>query len=132
MKTKKFFASLGVMAGYGHSNAAVTDTNAVVIAGKAWQQAAAAVMKKTGVYVGAVISPARTVYHTDWGCPVGGEITVAITGECNPAYTELTAYKTAVLAVLKRTAKKLGQSTTQITFSEVDFEYLDFRPKAKK
>ena len=131
MKTIKFFASLGVVGGYGHNNVAITDANAVAIAGKAWQQAAGAVMKKYGTYVGAVISPARTVYHKDWGCPVGGEITVAITGECNPVYTDLTAYKAAVLKVLKRTAKKLGQSTTQLTFSEVEFEYLDFRPKAR-
>ncbi|MFA5131511.1 MAG: hypothetical protein WC467_03725 [Patescibacteria group bacterium] len=130
-KTSKFFASLGVVAGYGHDNAVITADNAVEIAAKAWQQSAAAVMKKYGTYVGAVITSARTVYHKDWGCPVGGEITVAITGECNPEYTELAAYKAATLKVLKRTAKKLGQSTTQLTFLEVEFEYLDFRPKAK-
>lgn len=132
MKTTKFFASLGVVAGYGHGNTTVTDANAVAIAGKAWQQAAAAVYKKTGTYVGAMVTPARTVYHTDWGCPNGGEITVAITGECNPEYTALDAYKAAVLKVLRNTAKKLGQSTTQVCFVDAEFEYLDFRPKAKK
>ncbi len=127
MKSVKYFASLGVVPGYGHDN--VTETNALDIAGNAWQECAAIVHGKTGIYVGAVISPARTVYHTDWGCPKGGEVTVAITGECNPTYTEVAGFKAAVLETLKLTAQKLGQSTTQLTFQEVDFEYLDFREK---
>lgn len=126
-KTIRFSASLGVIAGYGHKN--VTDTSAVEIAGTAWQRAAAEVFKKTGVYAGAVITPARTVYHKDWGCPVGGEVTVGVTGECNPLFTDQTVYKTTVIAVLKKTAKKLKQSTTQLTFVECEFEYLDFRLK---
>jgi len=128
-KTIKFFASLGVVPGYGHDN--VTDASAVDIAGNAWQNAAAAVMASSGTYVGAVITPARTVYHTDWGCPVGGEKTVGITGECNPEYTEVAAYKAAVIETLRQSALALGQSTTQLTFSEVEFEYLDFRPKSE-
>jgi hypothetical protein len=127
MKTVKFFASLGVVPGYGHDN--VTDDNAAVIAGHAWQEAAASVQKETSTYVGAVISPARTVYHVDWGCPVGGEKTVLITGECNPEYTAVDSYKAAVKETLKRTAQALQQSTTQLTFQEVEFEYLDFREK---
>ena len=127
--TTKFFASLGVIPGYGHEN--VTDASAVDIAGNAWQEAAAKVMAASGTYVGAVISPARTVYNVDWGCPVGGEITVAITGECNPEYTKLADYKSAVVETLRQAALALGQSTTQITFSEVEFKYLDFRPKSE-
>lgn len=127
-KTIKFFASLGVVAGYGHDNVAIAPEQT---AGEAWQKAAAAVMAASGTYVGAVITPARTVYHTDWGCPVGGEKTVGITGECNPEYTELAAYKAAVIETLKQTALALGQSTTQLCFLEAEFEYLDFRPKSE-
>jgi len=126
-KTVKFFASLGVVPGYGHEN--VTDETAIKIAGNAWQEAAAAVFSEKNVYVGAVISPARTVYHTDWGCPVGGEVTVSITGECNPEYTKIDDYKSAVVETLRQAALKLGQSTTQLTFQEVEFVYLDFRQK---
>lgn len=126
-KTIKFFASLGVIPGYGHDN--TTDSSAVDITGNVWQKAAAAVMAASGTYVGVVITPARTVYHIDWGCPVGGEKTVSITGECNPEYTELTAYKAAVVETLRQTALELGQSTTQLCFIEAEFEYLDFRPK---
>jgi len=128
-KTIKFFASLGVVAGYGHDN--VTDSSAVDIAGNAWQEAASKVMVASGTYIGAVITPARTVYHKDWGCPVGGEKTVSITGECNPEYTKLADYKSAVVETLRQAALALGQSTTQLTFSEVEFEYLDFRPKSE-
>lgn len=127
MKTVRFNASLGVVAGYGHGNHELTELSALQIAGAAWQKAAAKVMSETGTYVGAVMAPARTVYHTDWGCPEGGEITVSITGECNPEYTKLEDYKSAVLEVLRETAISLGQSTTQLTFQEVDFHYLDFR-----
>ncbi|MFA5183939.1 MAG: hypothetical protein WC456_00250 [Patescibacteria group bacterium] len=127
MKTTKFFASLGVVPGYGHDNA--TDASAVDIAGNAWQAAAAGVFAEQKVYVGAIITPARTVYHKDWGCPVGGELTVLITGERNPQYTAEENFKTAVVETLKRTAQALKQSTTQVTFQEVDMEYLDFREK---
>ena len=134
--TIKFFASLGVISGYGHDNNVVESPEET--AGKAWQEAAAKVQQATkspsnenGTYVGAVITPARTAYHTDWGCPVGGELTVLITGECNPEYTEIVAYKTAVVEVLRQTALALGQSTTQLSFVEAEFEYLDFRPKSE-
>ncbi len=131
-KTIKFFASLGVKAGYGHDNVAVTETETPeATAGKAWQLAAAAVMAATGPYIGAVITAAKTVYNVDWGCPVGGEDTVAITGECNPEYTEIAAYKAAVIETLRATALALGQSTTQLCFLEAEFEYLDFRSKAE-
>lgn len=128
-KTIKFFASMGIIAGYGHENS--TDATPEQIAGEVWQTAAAAVMAATGTYVGAVISASKTVYKTDWGCPVGGENTVSITGECNPEYTELAAYKAAVIETLRQSAIALGQSTTQICFIEADFEYLDFRPKSE-
>jgi len=130
MKSVKFFASLGVVPGYGHDNNLLVSASEVDIAGNAWQKAAAAVMAASGIYIGAVITPAHTVYHTDWGCPVGGEVTVLITGECNPVYTEQAAYKAAVIEVLRQAALTLGQSTTQLSFMEVEFEYLDFRPKS--
>lgn len=145
VKTIKFSASLGVIAGYGHGNEegskrnffaklfgkkkSETAKSETAIAGEAWQKAAAAVMSATGTYVGVVITPARVAYHTDWGCPVGGEKAVSITGECNPEYTDLAAYKAAVVETLRQAALALGQSTTQLTFSEVELEYLDFRPK---
>jgi hypothetical protein len=130
MKTIIFFASLGVVAGYGHKNEAIASPEK--IAGEAWQKAAEKIFTATGTYIGAVISPAVTVYHTEWGCPVGGEKTVNITGECNPAYTKLETYKKAVVETLRETALSLEQSTTQLTFVEAEFEYLDFRKNSRE
>ncbi len=127
MKSIKFFASLGVLAGYSHNNTNVDLESALKIAGKAWQNAAGKIFKDTEVYVSAVIIPSVTVYNQDWGCPEGGEVTVFISGECNPQYTALDKYKEAVKETLRATAETLGQSTTQLTFQEVDFEHIDFR-----
>lgn len=128
IKTISFSATLGVNQGYGHANEA---QSAMEIVGAEWQKAAAEVNSESGVYIGAVIKDSKTVYHTDWGCPVGGEVTAEISGTCNPAYTAVEAYKTAVVSCLEKCAKALGQSTTQVVFTEGDIAYLDFRPKTE-
>jgi hypothetical protein len=138
MKTIKFFVSLGILEGYGHDNAQnVLQAQAIV--GRAWQEAAAKVSarwleqdggEKAGAkiqYASAIISPAHAVYDPKWGCPEGGEIAVLITGEANPAYTDLHRYKDLVKQTLIETGKLLKQSTTQVSFLEGDFEYIDFR-----
>lgn len=125
MKTIKFFASIGVHPGYFHAN----DGNLALDAPLVWQQKATEVFEETQVFVGAVFSKSKTVYHREWGCPEGGEETYCITGECNPNYTDIEKYKTQVVEVLKRTAQALEQSTTQLTFIEADFVYLDFRER---
>lgn len=123
MKTIQFFASLGYISGYHHNNKSAENNTVVLL----WQEHAAAVYAETGIYIGAVISPAKTVYHKDWGCPDGGEDTVSITGTCNPTYTDLEKFKENVIEVLTRMAKSLKQSTSQVSFVEADFTYLDFR-----
>lgn len=142
METVKFFASLGIVAGYGHDNIMKTTKTPEEITGEVWQKKAAEVMAETkseknpnGVYVGAVIARAKTVYHTDWGCPVGGEDTVLLTGEANPKFTAIGPYgldfREAVRKVLSRTAQALGQTTTQLTFLDAEFEYFEFQPEEK-
>lgn len=54
--------------------------SAELIAGKTLQRSRRCGYESDCTYVGAVITPAKTVYHTEWGCPVGGENTVLITG----------------------------------------------------
>ena len=129
MNTLNFFATLGVNQGYAHANELETAVEAVA---KEWQKAAAVVFSKSGVYVGAVVKDSKTVYHTEWGCPVGGEVTAEISGVCNPEYTAVEAYRQAVVATLEKCAVALGQSTTQVVFTEGDFVYLDFRPEESK
>jgi len=126
MKTIQFFATLGFISGYFHENSAENISPSDEIA-RLWQEKAAEVYKETNIYIGAVISPSKTVYHEEWGCPKGGEITVSITGTCNPLYTKMEHYKTNVQEVLERCAIALQQSTAQVSFVEADFVYLDFR-----
>ena len=123
-KTISFIATLGINPGYGHSNQQVSASE---IVGRVWQDEAAQVFQECGVYVSAVVIDSKTVYHTDWGCPQGGEVTALITGDCNPQYTPIEEYKEAVLKVIERCARRLEQSTTQVRFSETELAYLDFR-----
>lgn len=83
------------------------------------------VFEDTGVYISAVISESRTVYHEDWGCPKGGEQTALIIGQCNPNFTNTVKYKECVISVLKLCKEELKQSTVQLGFSQIDFIYLD-------
>ena len=126
-KTLSFRATLGVNEGYGHAN---ENENAKVVR-EEWQKAAAQVFQEDGVYVGAVVADSKTVYHTEWGCPVGGEATALIFGDCNPEYTDVNQYKEAVVKVLGICAKALKQSTAQVVFYESDMAYLDFRKESK-
>ncbi len=125
MKTVKFFATLGVHEGYFHSNE--LKNGRVISIEELWQDIATKVYDETGVYVGAVFTDSKTVYHPEWGCPRGGEETKLITGECNPLYTNVEGFKEAVVKVLGLMADVLRQSTTQLTFVETEFVYLDFR-----
>lgn len=126
MKTLNFYATLGINQGYGHVN---ENNSTVQIVGVEWQKAAAEIFSENGIYVGAVIKDSKTIYHTDWGCPKGGEATAEIFGTCNPNFTAVEEYKEAVIKCLRKCAIVLGQSTTQVVFMEGDFVYLDFLKK---
>ena len=123
-KTIKFSIAIGVVAGYGHNNE--VGESAVDIVAKAWQKAAADYFATTGVYPSGVVTPGKVVYHTDWGCPAGGETVAVISGSANPQFTEdMAAWKEAVIAVAKAVKAELQQTTVSIEFQEVeDFVYL--------
>lgn len=123
MKTIKFFATVGVVAGYQGINN-ISNLEALEIVSKVWQEKAKEVFNKSQVYISAIISPSNAIYHTDWGCPVGGEIITSITGECNPEFVNVEKYKENVLDVLNLVKDELKQSTVQITFQEVELFYL--------
>jgi len=125
-KTLNFSATFGVVAGYGHSNEDLTPALAQSIVAEKWQEAAAVIFTERNIYISSLVIPSKTVYHTDWGCPVGGEITAVVTGEANPEFTpDIAAWKEAVIAVVKLVKAELQQSTVSLTFSQVDdFVYL--------
>ncbi len=126
MKTIKFSMEMGVVSGYGHNNADAANITIDTI-GQYWQEEAGKVFAACGTYISAVISGAnRTVYHTDWGCPIGGEVTFAISGSANPNFvTDMNAWKDAVLSVAKAMKSRLQQSTVTVEFVEVEIEYLN-------
>lgn len=123
-KSISFKATFGINAGYGHDNA--NNGSAAAVVAKAWQEVAAEVFAATEIYISAVVGSSLTVYHTDWGCPEGGETTAAVHGEANPAFTENTeAWKEAVIEVCRLVKERLEQSTVAVSFSSVDdFVYL--------
>lgn len=126
MKTIKFSATIGVVSGYGGpailEQAAKISPDAM---GIAWQKAAAQVMEQSGVYVSATINSSKALYHTDWGCPEGGEPTYTISGSLNPKFGEPTAWKQAVIDCIKTVKAGFKQLTVTIEFNEVDQVYLD-------
>ena len=125
-KTIKFSATIGIVAGYsGNKMLRAAKKVAPDAMAKAWQKAAAEVQQDTGVYVSAVIYDTWALYHTDWGCPHGGEPTHTIEGSLNPKFGEETSWREAVIAVVKKVKEAFKQSTVTVVFSEVDQEYLD-------
>jgi hypothetical protein len=122
-KTVKFNCIVGINEGYGHFN---DRTQAREIVAAVWQKAAAEIFEKNGVYISAVVVDSLTVYHTDWGCPSGGEATANVSGEANPSFVnDFEAWKQAVIEVVKLVKKELKQSTVAVSFQEVEeFVYL--------
>ena len=122
MKSVKFVATIGVNEGYS-----LADQNKVDLVGfcELYKEVAKEVFEVQGQYVSATASPVQVLYHTDWGCPVGGENCVMITGICNPQFSEIKAWKQAVLSVCKELKARLNQSTVTVEFIESEIEYLN-------
>lgn len=112
-----FEITLGINKGYGHNNECVTDFEAD------YQTIATDIYKRTGVYVSAVISPAKVVYNVDWGCPMAGEDVYVIKGVNNPQFAEPDKYKKAVTKLIEKLATAFEQSTVTTTWSTVEFVY---------
>jgi len=123
MKSVKFSATIGIVSGYGHNNE--SNDSAAAIVAKVWQESAAKIFAETGVYVSATVSESLTVYHTDWGCPVGGEKTATVEGSANPQFVEdVNKWRKIVLKIVKVVKATLQQSTIVVEFSEIDHVYL--------
>ena len=69
------------------------------------------VYEDTGVYISAVITLSRVVYHEDWGCPKSGEYSFTLSGCCNPAFSNTQEY----LSALKELAQLLKEEWDQTT-----------------
>ena len=122
MKTLKFVATIGVNEGY--SLADQSSVNMIEF-GELYKEVAKSVFEEQGQYVSANATPVKTLYHADWGCPVGGENCVMFTGVCNPQFSDLTAWRKAVISVCKELKSRLNQSTVTVEFVESEIEYLN-------
>lgn len=112
-----FEITLGINSGYYHNNESVIDFEAD------YQAIATDIYKRTGVYVSAVIIPAKVVYNVDWGCPMDGEDVYVIKGVNNPQFAEPDKYKEAVTKLIEKLATAFEQSTVTTTWSTVDMIY---------
>lgn len=120
MKTEKFEIILGVVPGYFHDNKS-EDDNAF---GEKLQEVQASIFKDTGLYVSVVWRPAMVSYHTDWGCPVGGEKVYQITGTRNPEFVQdAVVYHKVVELFTKRLMKEFSQTTVTLEWQNVDLTY---------
>lgn len=125
MKSVKFVSVIGVVAGYSGNDMLLKAQEVAPDAmSKAWQQAAKEVFDDTGIYVSSNVTPSKTVYHEEWGCPIGGEPTFMIEGCLNPQFGEVEPWKEAVVKCVKKVKKAFGQSTVTVEFSEIDHVYL--------
>ena len=123
MKSESFEIVMGVTAGYFHNN---ESSDKEVEFRADYQRIAGEVFSECGVYISAVITSGDVVYHTDWGCPVGGEKIFVIRGERNPLFVEdkdKNKYKEAVEQITEKLMNKYQQSTCSLTWKEVTFSY---------
>lgn len=77
-------------------------------------------------YISFVISPTKTIYKEEWGCPgPEGERTITLECVANPEFiTDLEVWKECVLNCIKSIKAAFNQSTVTCIFSECDIEYL--------
>lgn len=123
MKSLKFEAVFGVNEGYFHNN---ENRNILENISKIWQKKAKDIFEQTNIYISAVITLSKVVYHREWGCPDTGEDVIVITSSANPEFIkDIDLWKEVSIKILKDMQKELKQSRVSVNFFEVnDFIYL--------
>ena len=125
MKTLSFRLVVGVEKGYYHDVKGVASNELVEKVAELWQELAKREFDETFTYVSAVAQPGSVVYHTQWGCPTGGESVVVLSGSANPTFVkDLNKWKEVVTKLAKKLKQKLKQATLSIEFQETDLVYL--------
>ena len=125
MKTLSFRITVGVAEGYFHNLSGVAENALVHKVSELWQKIAKEEFDKSEIYVSAVAQPGSVIYHTQWGCPQGGESVVVLSGSANPTFVkDLDVWKNVVIELGKKLKKELKQTTLTIEFQETDLVYL--------
>ncbi|ARC83144.1 hypothetical protein U732_123 [Clostridium argentinense CDC 2741] len=123
-KTISFTIIIGINKGYFHNN---INKNGIQIIAEEWQKIAKKLYDETRIYVSCVMHPGKAVYNAEWGCPVGGEDIITITGTANPKFAQdLEQWEDIVIKIAKHLKAVLNQSTVTVEFHEVkNFVYLN-------
>ncbi|WP_142383689.1 hypothetical protein [Peribacillus deserti] len=113
---------LGINKGHGSNH----ETRILEKASLAWQELAADFHQQTGIYVSAVAHKSKTIYHTEWGCPEGGEDTITFTSSVNYEYVkDINAWKDTLIQLTKQLKARFEQETVTIEFEDISLIYLD-------
>lgn len=121
--TKGFKIVSGITPGYSHANENSFNIDEM---SELWNRIALKVMDITGIYVSSIVQHSKTVYNVEWGCPIGGEDTVTITGVCNTKFVkDISKYLDSVGLCAIELKKRLKQSTLTIEFFDEQIGYLE-------
>lgn len=113
-------AVIGVNAGYNHNNENGVDKKALDVYADLWDKCARFVENDRGIYVPAVITPSRTVYKKEWGCPDNGENTITISCTQNKKFDTTPTDEWAHVAVsaISAFAITFGNKAVTVTIDE--------------
>ena len=125
--TFRWTMTVGTAAGYASKPRARMPEEELA---RLFQRLAAEEMAAGGAYISAVLLPSRVLYHEDWGCPPGGELTYTFSGSCNPAFAEKDRYLESLRKVAKKLKQELSQATVLLEIVPARLEY--FRDNAKE
>ncbi|WP_409290226.1 hypothetical protein [Peribacillus sp. SCS-37] len=121
VKSLRAAVVLGVNEGHGKNEKG----HVLARAASVWQELAGGYYKETGIYVSAVAHRSKTIYHTDWGCPEGGEDTVTFTASANYEFIkDINAWKEAVTAISRQLKDRFEQESVTIEFEDISLIYL--------
>lgn len=108
MKTFKWSCTVGTNSGYDLSEQRIMSEEEFI--GR-YQKVAELIEKKHKVYITATITSSRTIYKAEWGCPKEGEFTYTLSGSCNPVFSDVEKYKSALVELIGELRKEFDQST---------------------
>lgn len=121
--TDKVEFTIGINPGYFHNNNTVQGN--LMQFNNLYMKVAAEVFEQTEIYISAVSTESRCLYHREWGCLDGGEETFTVTATRNPEFCpDPNKWVNSVVEVVKRLKTELKQSTVTIEFSKVQILYL--------
>lgn len=118
----RWTATIGLVPGYGHNNDLEQIEQLRDKLVTCWFKAMEETKQVTGFTISAVMMPTVVLYPLGFGCPVGGEQTVTLTGSSSPQDSSdlnLDKFKRAVERTVKQVQQEMEQKTVRIEFDKV-------------